>query len=101
MASTGGQPWSGALPVTSYGGVVMGGERKFGIVSQAFNPVAYVPVLNAGPSVVPTVASVSGDNNPLTGNAGSTPNISTRTFAITAVAILVIGMLGLHYIHFR
>jgi hypothetical protein len=99
MASSGGQPWSGTLPVTSYGGVVMGGERKYGIVNQAFNPVAYVPTLNASPSVVPTVASAS--NNPLTGDSGPTPTISTRTFAISAVVILVIGMLGLHYIHFR
>lgn len=88
----------GGLPVQSYGGFQAGNTRYFSVTNDAFDPIAFLPTLNVAPGRIQTIANA--ENTVDSGTPAPSQGMS-RTFAIAAVAILAVGLLGLNYIHFR
>jgi hypothetical protein len=97
----------------STGTILANGQLTSQAPGFAFNPIGYTPYaaqgaarpsslppMMGGPGVAGTGYGAASDNDSLVANATAAP-FSTLSPVIPAILFLVVGLLLLHFVHFR
>jgi hypothetical protein len=102
---------NGRVPRMYYGSGIFSGQRFFTQTQDAYTPVAYGATRSAVPAPIPTVIPTSSMNRggyggslieegaPARGGGGAWH--PTGGPLLAASAMLVIGIIWLHYVHFQ